>query len=129
MPFIITHSTDQHPVKYGYCSKCWTYNEVWRKEKTSICPKCKKKMIHISSRKIYVALAISVAVLLLSCRAEEPSQPAQPAQSIKSSNLSPLKDHFLMEEINHGLHLIEINDSTQVLIYRGVESCTMIQLK
>jgi hypothetical protein len=99
---------------------------VWRKEKISVCPYCKKKMIHISSRKIHVALGILASIVIISCKSEGPSQPAQ---SIQSSNLHPLTDHFLMNEINHGLHLIEIIDSTQVLIYRGVESCTMIQLK
>jgi hypothetical protein len=32
-------------------------------------------------------------------------------------------------EVSHGLHLITINDTTTILIYRGVESCTMIQIK
>jgi hypothetical protein len=53
-----------------------------------------------------------------------------PAPQQKEVNqTSPLSDRHLMGEISHGLHMISINDSTQVLIYRGVESCTMIQIK
>jgi hypothetical protein len=31
--------------------------------------------------------------------------------------------------VSHGLFKVQLNDSTTILIYRGVESCTMIQLK
>ena len=31
--------------------------------------------------------------------------------------------------VSHGLYKVQLNDSTTILIYRGVESCTMIQLK
>jgi len=58
MVIILTESTDQRAVKCGYCSKCRTYNEVWRKDKTSICPKCKSKMYHISDYGILIALII-----------------------------------------------------------------------
>jgi hypothetical protein len=34
-----------------------------------------------------------------------------------------------MAEIGHGLYKVKVDDTTTVLIYRGVESCTMIQLK
>jgi hypothetical protein len=44
------------------------------------------------------------------------------------SNLSP-KDEYLMREVSFGLHKIQINDSTTILLYRGTESCTMIQIK
>ena len=35
----------------------------------------------------------------------------------------------LSGEFSHGLHEITIDDTTKVLLYRGVESCTMIQIK
>lgn len=35
----------------------------------------------------------------------------------------------ITSEVDHGLNKVTINDTTVVLIYRGVESCTMIQLK
>ena len=49
MSIIITHSTDQRQAKYGYCSCCYEYHEVWRKDNTSICPRSNKKMYHIPS--------------------------------------------------------------------------------
>lgn len=33
----------------------------------------------------------------------------------------------LSGEVSHGLHEIKIDDSTTILLYRGVESCTMIK--
>lgn len=35
----------------------------------------------------------------------------------------------ITSEVDRGLHKVTINDTTVVLIYRGVESCTMIQIK
>jgi hypothetical protein len=35
----------------------------------------------------------------------------------------------IMDEIGHGLYKVKLDDTTTILIYRGVESCTMIQLK
>ena len=40
-----------------------------------------------------------------------------------------LKAEEIMGEIGHGLYKVKVDDTTTVLIYRGVESCTMIQLK
>ena len=33
----------------------------------------------------------------------------------------------LSDEVDHGLYEIKIDDSTTILLYRGVESCTMIK--
>lgn len=33
------------------------------------------------------------------------------------------------DEVEKGFTKVELNDSTTILIYRGTESCTMIQLK
>jgi len=35
----------------------------------------------------------------------------------------------IMDEIGHGLYKVKLDDTTTILLYRGVESCTMIQLK
>lgn len=35
----------------------------------------------------------------------------------------------LSESIDHGLYRITIDDTTQILLYRGVESCTMVKVK
>jgi hypothetical protein len=42
---------------------------------------------------------------------------------------SEIKVEMLSKQINHGLYKITIDDTTQILIYRGIESCTMIRLK
>jgi hypothetical protein len=39
------------------------------------------------------------------------------------------KSEKIIGEIGHGLYKVKLDDSTIILIYRGVESCTMIQLK
>jgi len=64
MAIIFTEYTDQRPVKCGYCSKCGTYNEVWRKDKVSICNKCDTKMYHISQGWIVVIILV-VGLLVL----------------------------------------------------------------
>ena len=33
----------------------------------------------------------------------------------------------LSDEVDHGLYEIKIDDSTTILLYRGIESCTMIK--
>lgn len=42
---------------------------------------------------------------------------------------NPIKIELLTDQVSQGLYKITLNDSTTILIYRGVESCTMIQLK
>ena len=54
MPIILTYKTDQYKVKYGYCSKCFCYNEVWRKDKVSECDNCHKKLYHVSGVKFWL---------------------------------------------------------------------------
>ena len=64
MSLIIVKPTDQHKVKYGYCTKCWGYNEVWINEKTSTCSCCGTKMYHISAWKIWLVVSILLIGLL-----------------------------------------------------------------
>jgi hypothetical protein len=47
----------------------------------------------------------------------------------KTKSVNSIKIESLMSTVDHGLHKIQLNDSTTVLLYRGTESCTMIQLK
>jgi hypothetical protein len=35
----------------------------------------------------------------------------------------------IMGEVSHGLYKVQLDDTTTILIYRGVESCSMLQLK
>ena len=48
---------------------------------------------------------------------------------VNNTDINELKAEEIMGEIGHGLYKVKVDDSTTVLIYRGVESCTMIQLK
>ena len=72
-------------------------------------------------------ILLLVAITVTSC---DPFPPTQaPPKAAKIVSASPANVEHVMDEVSHGLHKIKINDSTTVLIYRGVESCTMIQLK
>ena len=46
---------------------------------------------------------------------------------IKTDN--KIKVEHLMDEMSFGLNKVVLEDSTTILIYRVVESCTMIELK
>ena len=52
-----------------------------------------------------------------------------PPDPINKEVVNPLVIKRLMHEVEHGLTEVKLNDSTTILIYRGVESCTMLQLK
>jgi len=55
----------------------------------------------------------------------------EPNTNTKVSNVDNNEppSNKIMDEIGHGLYKVKLDDTTTVLIYRGVESCTMIQLK
>lgn len=72
-----------------------------------------------------IILALSIMTLMVSCD----NQKKIPAQKIVEVGSSPLVDEHIMSEVSHGLHKIKIDDTTTILLYRGVESCTMIQIK
>jgi len=65
-------------------------------------------------------LAILITVLMVSCNVDT---------KVNTTDSNKLKAEEIMGEIGHGLYKVKVDDSTTVLIYRGVESCTMIQLK
>jgi hypothetical protein len=51
-------------------------------------------------------------------------------QQIKNiKNTNNVEIQHIMHDLDYGLNKIKINDSTTILIWRGAESCTMIQLK
>ena len=52
-----------------------------------------------------------------------------PPDPINKEVVNPLVIKRLMHEVEHGLTEVKLNDSTTILIYRGVESCAMLQLK
>jgi hypothetical protein len=67
-------------------------------------------------------LAILITTLVVSCNVD-----TKVNNTKEDSN--ELKAEEIMGEIGHGLYKVKVDDTTTVLIYRGVESCTMIQLK
>jgi hypothetical protein len=51
-------------------------------------------------------------------------------QQIKNiKNTDNVEIQHIISEVDDGLNKIKLNDSTTILIYRGMQSCTMIQLK
>lgn len=74
---------------------------------------------------LIVALIIVVLLLgaVLFLEKKEPL-----TTKVFNSNQEVLIEH-LSGTVTPGLNKIQLNDSTVILIYRGVESCTMIQLK
>lgn len=72
-------------------------------------------------------LFITIAFLSISC-AQNTGQEKVTTITEKTPTFTVVDEH-VSGEVTHGLHKIKINDSTTILIYRGVESCTMIQLK
>jgi hypothetical protein len=65
-------------------------------------------------------LAILLTSIMMSCNVDT---------KVNNTDSNELKSEKIMSEVGHGLYKVKVDDSTTVLIYRGVESCTMIQLK
>ena len=70
-----------------------------------------------------IILTILITVLMVSCR------PKVDTKDNTKEDSNELKAEKIMNEVGHGLYKVKVDDSTTVLLYRGVESCTMIQLK
>jgi len=66
-------------------------------------------------------LAILITVLMVSCKVDTKDNTDEDSNKLKAEKI--------MNEVGHGLYKVKVDDSTTVLLYRGVESCTMIQLK
>jgi len=66
-------------------------------------------------------LAILITVLMVSCKVDTKDNTKEDSNKLKAEEI--------MGEVGHGLYKVKVDDSTTVLLYRGVESCTMIQLK
>ena len=66
----------------------------------------------------------TLAFLILLISSCEPFNPPT-----KDNPTNEPKVEKILSEIDHGLYKVQINDSTTILIYRGVEPCTMIPLK
>ena len=68
---------------------------------------------------------VALVVTLLSCTVQDHTTP--------KTYIPDHKENFTIEtlsdEVDQGLHKITIDDTVHILIYRGVESVTMIQIK
>jgi hypothetical protein len=69
-------------------------------------------------------ILLLVFITVTSCN-DKPKPPV----AAKIVSASPANVEHLMSEVDFGLNKIKVNDSTTILIYRGTESCTMMQLK
>jgi hypothetical protein len=77
--------------------------------------------------KLIILMIITFVILLLnSCVFDARTKTPKSHKVVSDTHVV---DELLMTEVSHGLHRITLDDGTTVLIYRGVESCTMIQLK
>jgi hypothetical protein len=68
-------------------------------------------------------ITILLTSIMMSC--------CEPNTNTKVNNVesNETKSEKIMGEIGHGLYKVKLDDTTTILLYRGVESCTMIQLK
>ena len=73
-------------------------------------------------------LLITPLLFLLSC--DSSNQPSTPnLRGELPNHKDNIKIEQLSNQFDQGLYTIVIDDTTKVLFYRGVESCTMIQIK
>jgi hypothetical protein len=71
-------------------------------------------------------IAVLMTFMIMSCVEPNINPKDRNPIIIDSTALTSEK---IMGEVYHGLYKIKLDDTTTILIYRGVESCTMIQLK
>jgi hypothetical protein len=76
-------------------------------------------------------LLLAMPLVFIACSFPETHQ----GESVDKLNggtpdhLNRLKIEMLSEQVDQGLYKITIDDTVHILLYRGVESCTMIQIK
>ena len=89
--------------------------------------------MNIVSRILFIIGAVCVTSgILVSVVKYEKSKNAEGVSHMQQDipmHLKTVEINKLTNEVGHGLYHLKLDDSTSVLIYRGVESCTMIQLK
>lgn len=64
---------------------------------------------------------IFLALVLVSCNKKNP-------ETYVPAHNKNFKIETISEEVSKGLHKVTIDDTIHILIYRGVESVTMIQV-
>ena len=83
----------------------------------------------MNTRILKIILLVSITPLVLTGIVFLIKGDKLPPDPINKEVVNPLVIKRLMHEVEHGLTEVKLNDSTTILIYRGVESCTMLQLK
>jgi len=73
-------------------------------------------------------LLIFITLLLLSC-SQSTNRTVSKLDEDLTYHAGNIKIEKLSEQITHGLYKITVDDTVNILIYRGVESVTMIQIK
>ena len=83
----------------------------------------------MNTRILKIILLVSITPLVLTGIIFMIKGDKLPPDPINKEVVNPLVIKRLMHEVEHGLTEVKLNDSTTILIYRGVESCAMLQLK
>ena len=72
-------------------------------------------------------LLLALPLVFMACESQGNS--VNKLEGHTPDHINRLEIEKLSEEIHKGLYKITIDDTVNILIYRGVESCTMIQVK
>lgn len=78
-----------------------------------------------------VAITALLFGVLSSCGSDNENKVVESIDSYKPVHVSKMKIEKLSAEVDYGLHKITLTsdkDTINVLIYRGVESVTMVQI-
>lgn len=59
----------------------------------------------------------------------DPNNPTGPIEPIRTNSTKYAVVIKIMDQVELGLSKVLLDDSTTILIYRGTESCAMLQLK
>lgn len=81
---------------------------------------------------LVLALVSLISFAVVFVMKTEASKPPVKVEEIGKTNAVTLKGievTRLTDEVDHGLNLVRVNDTLNLLIYRGVESVSMIQIK
>jgi hypothetical protein len=72
-------------------------------------------------------IMILLTFTIMSC--DEPKSNHTKTNDVEVIDRYIPKKEKIMNEVSHGLYKVQLDDTTTILIYRGVESCAMLQLK
>lgn len=78
------------------------------------------------------AVAFTVLPIIIFVEKANKNSPPDKVGTMGKTNavtLNEIEITRLSSEVDHGLNLVKVNDTLNLLIYRGVESVSMIQIK